>query len=399
MNISVVGLGKLGSCLMAVLASEHEVIGVDLNARIVHDINECKAPFVEPGLQELLMENREHYTATTDTFEVAKTNMTFVVVPTPSNADGEFINDHIFQAIDMMGAALARKSGPHIVVITSTVMPGSTRGPIRNRLELASGRSDIALAYCPEFIALGSVIEDMQHPDMFLVGSEDAWVQATIIDVLDPDGLVPVARVSTMEAEIAKLAVNAYVTTKISFANTIGEACDRLDVDAEKVTAAIGLDTRIGPKYLKPAGGYGGPCFPRDNEAFIAWAKNAPISRGTVEVNDRQVQRTVNRICRLAPETDGITVLGMAYKPDTPIIERSFGVELARTLLDLFPVTVYDPLAMDLVREELGASVKYAENAQEAVEASPFVVIAQPCDEFRNLQFGNRKVLDLWGIT
>lgn len=399
MNLSVVGLGKLGSCLMAVLASNHEVIGVDLNAKIVHDINNMKSPFVEPGLQDLLLQNHDHYMATTDTFEVAKTDMTFVVVPTPSGADGAFINDHIFSAIDMIGAALQTKTTPHIVVITSTVMPGSTRGPIRDRLDHASGRGDIALAYCPEFIALGSVIEDMLHPDMLLVGSEQTWVQATIIKALDPHGLVPAARVSSMEAEIAKLAINAYVTTKISFANTIGEACDRIDADASKVMGALGLDTRIGPKYLKPATAFGGPCFPRDNQAFIAWAEVAPISQATVEINERQVHRTVNRLCHLVGmETYGVTVLGMAYKPDTPIIERSFGVELAKALVGLFSVTVYDPLAMDAVREELGATVKYADNAQEAVEMSRSVVIAQPCDEFRNLKYGNREVLDLWRI-
>lgn len=387
---------------MAVLASNHDVVGVDLNARIVHDINNMKSPFVEPGLQDLLLQNHEHYRATTDTFEVARTDMTFVVVPTPSGVDGAFINDHIFQAIDMIGAALQDKRSPHIVVIVSTVMPGSTVGPIRDRLERAAGHSDIALAYCPEFIALGSVIEDMLHPDMLLVGAEQSWVQATIINALDPDGLVPVARVRTTEAEIAKLAVNAYVTTKISFANTIGEACDLLpDVDAANITAAIGLDTRIGPKYLQPATAFGGPCFPRDNEAFIAWATNAPISKATVEINDRQVQRTVNRVHRLTtPDTYGVTVLGMAYKPDTPIIERSFGVELAKALVKgLFAVTVYDPLAMDIVREELGATVKYADDAQQAVEMNRAIVIAQPCKEFRKLKFGNRKVLDLWGIT
>lgn len=401
MKISVVGLGKLGACLMAHLASSHDVIGVDLNAKVVHDLNDGVAPYKEPELQELLRDNRERYRATTDTFEIASTTMTFVVVPTPSDNEGRFVNDNIFQAVDMIGAALANKKGPHIVVITSTVMPGSTQGVIRQRLVMASGRSDLVVAYSPEFIALGSVIHDLQNPDMLLIGAEDGWAHALIAKVLDPDAFAPVARLNTLEAEIAKLSVNAYVTTKISFANTLGEICDHLDADARKVATAIGMDSRIGSKYLTPAGPFGGPCFPRDNQAFLAFAGDAPLAKATLEINDRQVQRTIRRLWAIAPlDSNRITVLGMAYKPDTPIVENSFGVQLVDALIDdRQDVTIYDPLALsNLVDHYAGKHVRFRNHAQPAVNDSPIVVIAQPHDEFRTLDYSKKVVLDVWSI-
>src|SRR5215217_897478 len=185
MQTSVIGLGKLGAPLAAVLASKgFPVVGTDLNPAFVDAINAGKAPVDEPRLQELIDENRDRLRATSDAAgAVAETDVTFVIVPTPSEGDGRFTNRFVLKAMEVVGAGLKRKSGYHVVVITSTVMPGSTGGEIRAALEAHSGRrvgDALGLCYNPEFIALGSVVRDMLQPDMILIGESDARAGETL---------------------------------------------------------------------------------------------------------------------------------------------------------------------------------------------------------------------------
>jgi UDPglucose 6-dehydrogenase len=405
MKVSVVGLGKLGVCIMAHIASNENVesvIGVDVNASTVKHVNANRAPVTEPGLQELLTINKGRYHATTTMKDIAQTDISFVVVPTPSNTKKKFSNEYIFQAVDAIGEALRKKEQPHTVVIVSTVMPGSTDGPIRERLERSSRRTDISLVYSPEFIALGSVIHDLQQPDMLLIGASDVEAVEKVEAVLNPYGKIPVALLAISEAEIAKLALNCYVTTKISFANMLGEVCERFGVDGANVTAAMGMDSRIGSKYLRPATAWGGPCFPRDDDAFIAFTNElglpAPLAEATIAINERQVMRAVIQIDQCA--SANVSVLGMAYKPNTPVLERSFGIDLVRELLASgYAVTIYDPLAMSDLERIFKDSVYYASSAVEAYERTQVCYLAQACDEFRVLRnFEGKRIIDPWGV-
>ncbi len=236
--------------------------------------------------------------ATTDAADaVARTDVTFVIVPTPSGADGAFSNAHVIAAVRKIGAALRAKRSYHLVVITSTVMPGATGGPIREALEVAAGRTvgeTIGLCYSPEFIALGSVIHDMLNPDFFLIGELDSRsgdMLERIYRAMCENG-APVQRISFVNAELAKIAINTYVTTKISFANMLSDICDHLPgADAVAVTAALGHDSRIGDKYLMPALGYGGPCFPRDTVALASMTRRLGVHADIVE-GDRPYQPT-----------------------------------------------------------------------------------------------------------
>ena len=281
-RVNVVGLGKLGAPLAAVLASRgFTVIGLDVNKTFVDALNAGKMPIVEPQLNELIAENRERLSATMDADEaVQKSDASFVIVPTPSNKEtGFFSNSYVLKAMETLGKALRKKNGYHLVVITSTVMPGSTDGEIRAALESASGRKvgpDLGLCYNPEFIALGSVVRDMLYPDSILVGQADQKAGDMLekiyrqMCVKNP----PVQRMNLVSAELTKISVNTYVTTKISYANMLADICDRLpDADVDVVTKAVGADSRVGVKYLRGATGYGGPCFPRDNVSFGALAR------------------------------------------------------------------------------------------------------------------------------
>ncbi|HYT93579.1 MAG TPA: nucleotide sugar dehydrogenase, partial [Gemmataceae bacterium] len=273
MKISIVGMGKLGAPMAAVMAHKgHTVVGVDVNPDRVAAVNRGRAPVEEPGLQQMIDANRERLSATPSYAEaVLATDVTFIMVPTPSDPDGPFSLRFVLGAAEQIGAALRLKPAWHLVALSSTVMPGSTGGALLPALEKYSGKQcgpDFGLCYNPEFIALGSVVRDMLNPDMILIGEFDARCGAILEELYTGvcDSHPRINRMNFVNAELTKLSVNTFVTTKISYANMLAEVCETLPgAEVDVVTSAIGCDTRIGQKYLKGAMGYGGPCFPRDN--------------------------------------------------------------------------------------------------------------------------------------
>jgi UDPglucose 6-dehydrogenase len=416
MKLSIIGLGKLGSPMAAVMAHKgHTVVGVDVNAAFVDAIQQGRAPVPETGLAEMIQANRERLSATLDVEQaVLSTDATFIIVPTPSDPDGKFSLRHVLSAAEKIGAALKKKSGWHLVALASTVMPGSTGGPLRAVLEAASGKkcgADFGLCYNPEFIALGSVIRDMLNPDMILIGESDersgALLEALYTGVCE--SAPKIRRMNFVNAEVTKISVNTFVTTKISYANMLAQVCETLPgADADVVTAALGSDTRIGPKYLKGALGYGGPCFPRDNAAFAALARGngvtALLAEATDAVNRSQAPRLAKMILAHLPEGGTAGILGLSYKPNTDVIEESQGVALARELAAAgVPVVVYDPASMENARKVLGESVHYAANPTECAGHSDVLAIVTPWPEFRSLKPNDLKrggskpiVLDCW---
>ena len=415
-RVSVVGLGKLGAPLAAVLASRgFSVIGLDVNKTLVDAMNAGKMPIVEPQLNELIAANRERLTATMDANEaVQKSDASFVIVPTPSDSTGFFSNRFVLQAMDTLGKALKNKKGYHMVVITSTVMPGTTGTEIKKALEAASGRMvgpDLGLCYNPEFIALGSVVRDMLFPDSILIGESDTKAG----DVLQTiylqmcENKPPVQRMNFVNAELTKISVNTYVTTKISYANMLADICDRIPVaDVDAVTKALGADTRIGAKYLKGAMGYGGPCFPRDNVAFAAFARKigarADVAEATDRINNFQVERLSTLVAKFAKAGTRIAILGLSYKPHTPVVEESHSVKLAARLADAgYVVTVHDPLAQEAAMAVLGDKVVGASSIESAVRECDLLIVATGWPQYKEIapawckRDGQRlTVLDLW---
>ena len=255
-KLSVIGLGKLGSPMVAVFAHKgFEVLGLDINSEFVAALNEGRAPVEEPGLQEMIDQNRDKISATQDIHQlVHETDVTFIIIPTPSVKDFFFTTKYVVEAIERVGTALRGKAGYHLVVVTSTVMPGSTDGEIRAALENASGRSvgpKLGLCYNPEFIALGSVIRDMLRPDMILIGESDTKAGQMLEDIYrsSTESNPEIHRMNSVNAELTKISVNTFVTTKISYANMISDMCDHLPgADAHVVNRAVGADSRVGQK-------------------------------------------------------------------------------------------------------------------------------------------------------
>jgi UDPglucose 6-dehydrogenase len=418
MKASVVGLGKLGSPLLAVLAASGiEVWGIDVIPETVAKIKAGLAPVPEPQLQDLITAHNARIHSTSDwRTAIAETDVTFVLVPTPSAADGAFSNRYLLSAVEEVGRVLRNKLLYHLVVINSTTMPGSVGGPIRDRLEAVSGKRvgrEIGLCYNPEFIALGNVIAGLMHPDFVLIGESDAragdLLEAFCRRVVGV--AVPVARMNFVNAELTKIAINTYITTKISFANMLGEICDCLPgADADIVTSALGQDTRIGKKYLRGATGYGGPCFPRDTMAFATMARrvgvDAAIATAAQAINERQLRRVIGIVTRLTAPGERVAVLGLAYKPDTPVVEQSQGLMLAAALDKAGRrVIAHDPLAIDAACAALGPTVSFAASPEAAVAGADAVVVMTPCAEYTRFfrswagDEPTRLVVDCWRLV
>ena len=412
---AVIGLGKLGAPLAACLAAKGLiVIGVDNDPGKLAAINRQQAPVHEPGLEELLAQTEGRLTAV-DEIEAAvrETDITFVVVATPSEASGGFSLRYVNPVCEAVGRALAKKSAYHLVVLTSTVMPGTTGGCVRELLEKTSGKgmgADFGLCYNPEFIALGSVIRDFLNPDMLLIGESDAragdLLQSLYAEVCENKPAV--ARMSFVNAEITKLAVNTYVTTKISYANMLARICEQLPgANVDVVTTALGNDTRIGAKYLKGALSYGGPCFPRDNLALAQLARQLGVPPDLAQAVDRFNRGQITWLADLVQQrTSGIAgILGLTYKAGTDVVEEAAGFLLAKELASRgVKVIAYDPAYGHNSTRCALDGVGFAASAQECIRKADVVVLATSWPEFAKISSAEwagangqpRIVVDCW---
>jgi UDPglucose 6-dehydrogenase len=412
----VIGLGKLGAPIAACIAARgFRVTGVDLNAQKVDCVKRGVAPVKEPGLTELIAEAGSNLEATTNIAEaVHQSSATFVVVATPSEESGGFSLEYVLPTCEGIGRAIATKKEHHLVVLTSTVMPGSTGGAVKEALERASGKKcgrDFGLCYSPEFIALGTVIRDFYYPDFLLIGESDARAGDELAEMYKQicKNAAPVARMNFINAEITKLAVNTYITTKISYANMLARLCEKLPgADANVVTDALGLDTRIGAKYLKGAVSYGGPCFPRDNRALAALASRVGASSGLAEATDRfnraQVKSLAEMVKAQRGEDETVGILGLTYKPNTDVVEEAFGLLLAQDLAAAkLPVLVFDPSAEAARVAHECKGVMIASSAEDCIARAGVVVLATPWQEFAEIPTAAwtradapRVVVDCW---
>jgi UDPglucose 6-dehydrogenase len=410
MNVGVIGLGKLGLPLLALLANaNHKVMGFDTSHHLIDLLRKQVCPYPEPGLIDLLISGQHNieYTSEIDIL-VKESDVCMIIVPTPSQINGEFENSIILNVCEEIGNSLRKTPKQFTVDIVSTVMPGSCDGKIRETLENFSGLAigeQLGLCYNPEFIALGSVIRDMQYPDMQLLGAnspkhaEQVEILLRSISCVE----VPIRRMSLIEAELVKISVNNFVTMKIAFANMLGEVAAKLgNLDIDVITDAIGLDSRIGKKYLKAGTPFGGPCFPRDTKALSALLHNHGIRNAlprTVDQANSEHRGYLRDVIATRARAKKVGVLGLSYKPNTPVFEESPGVNLLKDLEDCgLEVFGWDPLVKSDT-EGLG-EVKIIDSFEDFIEKSDLIVISRPIpDVERNLTAkleGKIEVIDLW---
>lgn len=398
-NISVIGLGKLGASMVAAIASRgFNVIGVDIHQKTVDAVNDGREPVQETDLGKYLSDNRERIRATMSHEEaVLNSDISFVIVPTPSDEKGAFSLQYAAWAFKEIGRALAKKDRYHSIVLTSTVLPGATRFGLLPILEKESGKkcgADFGLCYSPEFIALGSIIRDFLNPDFTLCGEFDKRCGKELEDFYKQVmfGNPPCQRMSLENAELTKISVNSFITTKITFANMLADLCERIPGgDVDVVTDALGKDSRIGRKYLTGAHGYGGPCFPRDNVALSYLARTlnscAAIAETTDRVNRSLAETMTNKLRPVIKQGQTVAILGLAYKPSSHVVEESPSIYLAKTLSAAGARIVgYDPLANESAEAELKGKIVILDSAKKCLEQADVVLITTADSEFKQLK-------------
>ncbi len=415
-NVSIIGLGKLGASMVAGMSSRGlNVIGVDINQQAVDAVNAGKAPVQETNLGEMIAENKERIRATLSTDEaVMESDISFVIVPTPSDERGAFSLQYASYAFKSLGQALKKKNGYHVIVLTSTVLPGATRHGLLPILEKESGKKcgkDFGLCYNPEFIALGSVIRDFLNPDFYLLGEFDERSGNLLEQVHNQvsQNEAPVKRMSLENAELAKVAVNSYVTMKISYANMLADFCEHMPGgDVDVVSDALGMDKRIGRKYLTGGFGFGGPCFPRDNVALNFMGGAMGVDTRLLEINDNYnrnlSKKYVEKLEGHLAKGASVAVLGLAYKPLSHVIEESPGVYLCKALSGAgYRVIGHDNLAAPHAEVALKSLALVTDRLQEALTDADAVIVTTTDKTYTSLTadqiLGDRSkltVVDFW---
>ena len=400
MVLAVIGLGKLGLCTAACFASRgFTVWGHDANPEHMAALSQGQAPLAETGLPELMDQARPNLRwAGSIAQAVNQAAITFIIVPTPSLPGGRFDNSYVEKVLAQVGPALKGKSGYPVVAVVSTVMPGSSTGVFQPLMEELSGRRcgvDFGLAYNPEFIALGSVIRDFLNPDMVLIGSSDQRAGEMVRRVYQMTCATRphFGMMSLINAEITKLSLNCFVTMKISFANELAALCARVPgASVDEVTRALGADTRIGARCLTGGLGFGGPCFPRDNLAFMALAAQAgwqpKLSPRVVEMNQAVVEDLAATLLSEVPAGGKVAILGVSYKAGTHIVEESQSLLLAQRLIAAGRrVCLHDPAALDEAARVLGPAAEYAHDPAEAAREAQALVLMTDWPQYRELNW------------
>jgi UDPglucose 6-dehydrogenase len=412
MNLSIVGTGYVGLVTGACLAETgHRVVCVDKDAAKVDKINHAELPMQEPGLEDLLKTHIDRrLTATVDLERaVLDTDVTFITVGTPIGAGGIDLTS-VTQAAEAIGAALRRKPAYHLVVVKSTVVPGTTDQVIVPVLEAASGKKagpDFGVAVNPEFLTEGEAVQDFMTPDRLVLGVSDR----PSVEILDAvyDAFPHVARVRTnlRTAEMIKYSSNALLATLISFSNELANLCTALTgIDAADVmrgvhlskyfTATLPDGTRFTPPitaFLWPGCGFGGSCLPKDVQALVAHGRRAgqpmPVLEAVLEVNAAQPARILMTLKKHVPalEAARVAVLGLAFRPGTDDMRESPAIAIIQDLLAAGArVRAYDPAAGAEARRRFPTgAVTICASLEEALEAAEAVVLVTRWDEFRRL--------------
>jgi UDPglucose 6-dehydrogenase len=394
-KISLVGLGKLGICLAACYAHRGvPVLGVDIERSIVDSVNAGKAPWFEPGLDEYLQSDCKAgvLEATTDIRRaIQETDLTIILVATPSNPDGSFSNRFIEKVLSDLADEMNNGTRKllHSFVISSTVMPGSIEKSFIPLLEKKLGpvNERFTICYDPDFVALGNVIQNFLHPDFILIGEscKGAGEELHFLHAKLCCDNPPVHRMSLVSAEIAKVVLNAYITTKISFANSVSQLCEKIPgADVDAITKAVGTDKRIGSKYFTGGTAFGGTCFPRDVHAYISLAENVGVQsllvRSAKTVNEQQNSWLIYTVMKVCEKYGGMVgILGASFVPNTPVVTESPSIILAQHLVKLNNhlaiVSMYDPVALDSAKNVLGSNVQYMSSVSDLVNNADILVI------------------------
>ena len=409
MNVSFIGLGKLGLPLACCLAEcGNKILGVDKNEYVLDKLNHQELPFYEPGLDDIFPHS--NFIGFTDSYKraVEETDASIILVNTQLGDSG-YSDEFVESALTDLAVNLKRSDKDyHLIVLSSTVLPGSIARLI-HLVEKISGRKyqeSFGFSYVPDFVRLGNVIYDFKNPEFFLIGANsqrdydmthEIWKK---FHLNDP----PEKSLTLEEAEVSKVSLNAFIVNKIAFVNFLGQLCDGMNnVNVHNITDVIGLDKRIAPYFFKFGTPYGGTCFPRDTMAFIKFAadrkKDAKHLKFADEVNEDLYQSILAKCIQFPYKNVG--VIGVSFKPNSPVVVGSPSARLIRDLVDAgVCVSAYDPLEESFTNlNGLADNITQCATPQECVDKSDIVAIMHPDKSLAELDVSNVNVIDYWGMT
>jgi nucleotide sugar dehydrogenase len=407
-SVSILGTGFIGLCSAACFADRDiKVLASTHNEKKVAIINDGKAPFFEAGLQEMMnnvkKNNPELLQCLTDPVKaVLETDISMITQGTPMRADKSIDLSFIESTAQEIGEALKSKNKYHLVVVRSTVVPGTTRNLVGKIITEVSGKEagkDYGLCMQPEFLAEGRSIEDTLHPDRIVIGEFDEKSGKMLEEFYQyfyGDHLknCPILRMNLESAELVKYGNNCLLSTKISYANEFANFAELVpNVDISQVMKGVGLDYRINSRFLRAGVGFGGSCFHKDVNAIKAWSKSkgytSKLLEAVLEINDNQAIHIVDIAEELAGKLAGkrITLLGLAFKPGTDDMREAASIRVVNELQKrgVTDIVGYDPKALNTAEEELGDKIKYAKSIEDALKDSECALLITEWDDFKNL--------------
>ncbi len=402
MKIGIIGTGYVGLVTGVGFALKgHDVLGLDVDNKKVEAINNKNPPFFELGLKEGLERVVPGKFAAITSYGklVDKSEVIFICVDTPTLANGEQDLSRVKACCSSLGEQIAN-SNFRLIVVKSTVLPGTTRGFIAPLLEKASSKKagrDFEVAFNPEFLQEGNALNDVLYPDRIVIGVSGEKSEKMLFNLYGEFG-APIQVTTTDAAEMIKYASNCFLPMKISFMNEIGAVCKKLGIDTYEVAKGIGMDKRIGPAFLRSGLGWGGSCFPKETAALVKLAQNlgveADIVKAVILVNNAQPGQVVKTLKQFKA-VKKVGVLGLAFKPDTDDIRNSQAIPLVKLLVENgYVVSVFDPRATDNFKRACGEKVAYLASGQDVIDSSDAVIIATEWKEFEKLEYGNKVLID-----
>lgn len=404
MDIVVIGSGYVGITIACLADFGHKVTVLGKQKEKAERINRGIPPIFEQGLEEVLHRNIRagRLSATTDYSAVKDADVVFICVGTPSKEDGSIDLSQVEECSKSIAEQLKTSDKYKVIVVKSTVLPNTTKNFVVPLLEKFSGKKagkDFGICMNPEFLREGCGVYDFLNPDKILIGGIDSKSQKVLAEVYSGfDSKIPRIFTDTNTAEMVKYANNSMLATRISFMNELANISEHYGVDIFEVARAIGIDSRIGPKFLNAGAGFGGSCFPKDVNAIISASKAVGIEpvllNSVMEVNSRQPHRMID----LAEKTVGdltdkkISVLGLAFKPDTDDIRDSRSIPVIQSLLRKHAkVKAYDPQAMENTKKIFGDMVEFCESRESCIADSDLIMIMTEWDEFRKMELSGVK--------
>lgn len=403
LNISFIGLGKLGLPLATLLAKDNNLLCIDKNKNLVNSLDENTFEFNEPGLKELFKKNKKNMQFTHEVnleiFE--KTDSTIILVNTQMGDDGysEKTVDLVFEQIGNIFGKVEKKF--HHFILSSTVLPGSIKSLIHN-LENYSGKKhllDFGFTYVPDFVKLGSVIKDFQSPDFFLVGSSNTDEYENAKMIWNPIHLnsPKSSNLTLEEVEIAKITLNAFIVNKISFANYLSVLCKEIEnVNVDNITSTIGLDDRIGNKFFSAGPPFGGTCFPRDTYAFLSFAKKMNSEAKHVEFSNTINKMVYEQLTSEIKPFKNVSLLGLSFKENTDVLIGSPSIEIIKSLGKEYKFYIFDYLVEPF--QDMENNLVFCDSVEDALEKSDAVLIMHNDKRFEGLELKEKKLIDPWNL-